>query len=109
MNKSNHTTQSRNANSMDLAGLPPLPPSGPSMTRAQAVQKALELPTHFPIERMKPALKNIAQVKQNPSVYDQSIAAVRGLLELYSVDELDSLLLSCSKREREVLLKSLIK
>jgi hypothetical protein len=74
-----------------------------------------------PASALKPALAFIAQggeghnnqEKSNtralsPSVYDRSIGIVRGLLNMYTADELDGLLLSCNKNEREVLLKTLL-
>lgn len=108
MSKSQDATSS-NARVLDLAGLPPLPSSTSSKSSVAMEMNVVERLQSNATTAVRPALTVLSRERPSASLYDKSIATVRGLLTMYSVEELDTLLISCDKGEREVLLKSLIK
>lgn len=124
MNKSQEAAKYGRANNdFDLSGLPELPaeyrdaPSheakakatGPTVAALTAALPNVVAELQANADRaVRPALTLLAHKRPSPSLYDRGVQVVRGLLDMYSVEDLDDLLLSCGKGEREVLLKSLL-
>jgi hypothetical protein len=81
-------------------------------TKAAEQKQSLTTQTN-PKELVKPALHRLTAEKsryvKSEEVMQHSMQTIGKILQLYNVDELDALLLSCTKAEREILLQALRK
>ena len=97
------------ARSQEDEASPESAPRRPQRSGAQSAQR-VQLPPDAK-DRVKPALQRLASSSgiyvKNEEVMQQSLSTLSQILSQFTVDELDALLISCTKAEREILLNSL--